>query len=64
MIRAIPLVRALAAGMAVIAAVGACSAGTAAAPAPQPAATAVQHKYGTTEVPAEPARVVTVGLTD
>lgn len=64
MIRALPLVRALAAGMAVIAAVGACSAGTAAAPAPQPAASTVQHKYGTTEVPAEPARIVTVGLTD
>jgi iron complex transport system substrate-binding protein len=62
MIRATSLVRALAAGVAVIAAVGACSAGT--APAPPPAATAVQHKYGTTEVPAEPRRIVTVGLTD
>lgn len=55
-----PLARA-AAGAVLLAALGACS--SAAAPTP-PATASVQHKYGTTQVPATPARVVTVGLSD
>lgn len=62
--------RMTAGALAIVAAVAGCGGGATDAPTAAPDGgsgafpVAVEHRYGSTEIPAEPQRVVTVGLTD